>query len=408
MAAKLQAGFEGAPFGWVREILGDTLMNVERDDWLVVSSSKVRTMLKSRRATGDRLALIRTLVWLQGGRLALDAERIVLSPEEEGLLGRFGLRRTGDNDALRLDDDGLDDIVPGLGSAMALDPDVRTVFPSAAPDAPLLRFSQHSRYRSETQKAAVNALFAMPAGGALMVSMPTGSGKSLLFQIAPLWWRTIEAGACVVVVTPTVALATDHERTLRGLPGLENCRALTGSMSPSAKSEVLDAFRRGEIPVLFLSPEAAFGSARSALLEAALPESEKHGLGARLMGFFVDEAHIIESWGRTFRPNFQRLPALLDALLERNPDLRTVLLSATLNGAARDVLRQGYSHGPWLEIHAGVPRYDFDLLVQAYDDEGDRNDTVLKVLDRVPRPAIVYTTQVEHADRLFQKLTAER
>ena len=104
----MQAGFEGAPFGWVREILGDTLMNVERDDWLVVSSSTVRTMLKSRRATGDRLALIRTLVWLQWGRLALDAERIVLSPEEEGLLGRFGLRRTGDNDALRLDDDGLE------------------------------------------------------------------------------------------------------------------------------------------------------------------------------------------------------------------------------------------------------------------------------------------------------------
>ena len=53
-----------------------------------------------------------------------------------------------------------------------------------------------------------------------MVSMPTGSGKSMLFQIAANFEREHTPGACAIVITPTVALALDHERTLSSLRGL--------------------------------------------------------------------------------------------------------------------------------------------------------------------------------------------
>lgn len=383
-------------------------MTAERDAWLEASRERARSALHLRSAPGDRLALIRTLLRLQGGRSELARDGLALSAAEQPLLARFGLRLSADGAVLRLDDHDADEIVPGLRAALELDPDPRTVFATAAPDALLLRFSQHDRYRSQTQKAAINALVTMPAGAALMVSMPTGSGKSLLFQIGPLWWRAREPGACVVVVTPTVALADDHERTLRKLPGLEGSRALTGALTHEARREVLDSFRRGEVPVLLLSPEAAFGSAREALLEAASPSSEKYGLMARLRAFVVDEAHIIESWGRTFRPDFQRLPSLMDGLRERNPELQTILLSATLTPAARDVLRQGYGRGAWLEIHAGVPRYDFDLVVEPFEDQDVRDAAVLDVVDRAPRPAIIYTTLVERAEALHQRLVTER
>ena len=383
-------------------------MTAERDAWLEATRERARSALPSRAAPSDRLALIRTLLRLEGGRIELSREGLSLSAAERPLISRFGLRLSPHGDVLRLDDHDADEIVPGLKAALELDPDPRTVFATAAPDAPLLRFSQHQRYRSETQKAAINALVTMPAGGALMVSMPTGSGKSLLFQIGPLWWRVRDPGACVVVVTPTVALADDHERTLRKLPGLEGSRALTGALTQEARREVLDSFRRGEVPVLLLSPEAAFGSAREALLEAAKPPSEKYGLAARLAALVVDEAHIIESWGRTFRPDFQRLPSLVDGLRERNPELRTILLSATLTPAAREVLRQGYGRGAWLEIHAGVPRYDFDLVVEPFLDRGARDGAVLEVIDRAPRPAIIYTTLVEDADTLHRRLVTER
>lgn len=61
----------------------------------------------------------------------------------------------------------------------------------------------HDAYTSVTQKAAVSALLTMPDAATMMVSMPTGSGKSLLFQLAPLWWRRDVTGACVIVVVPT-------------------------------------------------------------------------------------------------------------------------------------------------------------------------------------------------------------
>lgn len=379
-------------------------MSAERDAWLEGSRTALRMALRDSRAPADRLALIRSLVRLEGGRLSTDALSAP-STEETVMLGRFGLS-LGAPGVLRVNDDDLPDRLPGLAEGLVLDPDPRTVFPTALADAPLLRYSTHRAYRSTTQKAAVHALLSMPVGGALMASMPTGSGKSLLFQLGPLFWREEDPNACVVVITPTVALADDHERTLRGIPGLERSRALTGAVSGAAKTEVLDAFRRGELPVLLLSPEAAFGSARTALLEAALAPGEKYGLKARLAAIFVDEAHIIESWGRTFRPDFQRLPALLAALRERNRNLRTVLLSATLTDAARGVLRQSYGGNGWLEIHAGVPRYDFDLVIQTFDDATLRDELLLQVVDRAPRPAIVYTTEVEKAATLHGTLKA--
>src|SRR3546814_7889936 len=79
---------------------------------------------------------------------------------------------------------------------------------------------------------------------------------------------------------------------------------------------------------------------RSVLLEAATPAGAKYAsLKANLRTLVIDEAHIVESWGRSFRPDFQRLPALVAELRQLNPDLNVVLLSATLPPAARQVLR---------------------------------------------------------------------
>src|SRR3546814_3055811 len=76
----------------------------------------------------------------------------------------------------------------------------------------------------------LRALLTMPPRGGLMVCMPTGSGKSLLFQLDALHGRSLEPASCIAVITPTVALALDHARTLSTVPGLERSRALTGDL----------------------------------------------------------------------------------------------------------------------------------------------------------------------------------
>ncbi len=326
---------------------------------------------------------------------------VALSPEELAAAPRFGLKIA--NGVARLE--GTNGGLPAdFVTAMRLDSAARRPYSLAPADAMLLRASDHSSYRCETQKAALRAVATMPEGATLMVSMPTGTGKSLLFQAAPSLWPS--AGrSCIVLITPTVALALDHERTLRGIAGLEGSRALTGQLDGTERQVLLDGFRRGEVPILILSPELAFGTARAALLDAAMPPSEKGaGVDAHLCGFVIDEAHIVESWGRSFRPDFQRLPALVDDLKARNPALRTMLLSATLGPAARTVLRQAYKNEQWLEIHAGVPRFEFDLAAIDVDTLEDRDAILLDLIDTIPRPAIVYTNQVDHAETLARTL----
>src|SRR5262249_46054467 len=146
-----------------------------------------------------------------------------------------------------------------------------------------------------------------------------------------------------------------------------------------------------------LSPEFALGSARDAILEAATPGEQKYqGLGARLRTLVIDEAHIVESWGRSFRPDFQRLPGLLSDLRQINPGLNVVLLSATLPPAARKVLRSAYgSKGAWLEVNARTPRYELDIVVASYFTADERQADFDFVIDRAPRPMIVYTTLVD-------------
>lgn len=382
-----------------QEVDGDAI-------WVARAMDRCIRALTAATMPADRVALLRSYTRLKGGRIDLDLLPTPLTSDDYALLGRFGLARTNSDRAIRVVDEEDRPDLSGLQSALRFDPVPRHAYEPASPDGVLLRLSQHQRYRTVAQKAATRALLTQPPGSGLMVSMPTGSGKSLLFQIAANFERETQAGACAIVITPTVALALDHERTLSGMRGLETSKALTGDTSFAEAEAIINGFRRGAIPLLLLSPEKALSSSLlDHLVEAATPSSIEFGLEARLTHVFVDEAHIIESWGRSFRPDFQRLPALLGRLRQSNPAIRAVLLSATLPESARRVLRGAWKlDGDWLEIDARLPRYEHDIIVAHYDWESQREAALDFLIDRAPRPAIIYTTQIADAAKLYSRL----
>src|SRR5262245_56446520 len=120
-------------------------------EWRAGSVERCRRALLSARASGDRLALVRSLARLQDGRTDLPAENIRLSPDELSLLARFGLAISG-NFARILDEQ--DDCAPdGFRDAYRLDSAPRVIQPGASPDAVLLRHTSHQTYNTAAQKA---------------------------------------------------------------------------------------------------------------------------------------------------------------------------------------------------------------------------------------------------------------
>ena len=144
-----------------------------------------------------------------------------------------------------------------------------------APDClgdPFLATLNRSHYRSRGQRAAVRAALATPPGGTLVVALPTGEGKSLIFQLIHKVGFVGDDGTgdhgVTLVIVPTVALGVNHEEEAVTLCRLPRPLAYQGGAETNnaiIKQRIAD----GEQGLCFASPEAACGPLRPALGRAA-------------------------------------------------------------------------------------------------------------------------------------------
>ena len=253
----------------------------------------------------------------------------------------------------------------------------------AAADPYLTAFGYDS-YRSPGQRRALRAALSAPRGSTLVVSLPTGEGKSLAFQaLARVGFG--DGPGVTLVVTPTVALAADHEQSSHRL-GFDDTPLAYRAGEAERNQPLLDRIRSGDQSLCFASPEAVCTSLSEPLREAA-----RRG---RLRTIVVDEAHLIDTWGINFRPEFQMLAGLRRQLLELAGErrFRTVLLSATLTHDSIDVLRTIFPGDPFRVVSAARLRPEIGFWVADTTDEATREARVFEALLHLPRPLILYTT----------------
>ncbi len=223
---------------------------------------------------------------------------------------------------------------------------------------------------------------AVLAGEDVLAVMPTGSGKSMCYQLPAL-----VDGGLTVVVSPLIALMRDQVRQMAAL----GVRAATlNSSEPEAdQRDTLEQLADGSLRLLFVSPER--------LASGGLPDRLRK---AGLKRLAIDEAHCVSQWGHDFRPEYRQLGRVRDTL----GSVQIVAFTATADSQTRaDIAAQLFANPPRTVIHS----FDRPNIGLAFEPKDRPRDQIEDFLARhAGASGIVYTASRGGAERLASGLSA--
>ncbi|HEY1350546.1 MAG TPA: DNA helicase RecQ [Ktedonobacteraceae bacterium] len=220
------------------------------------------------------------------------------------------------------------------------------------------------------------------------VLMPTGGGKSLIYQLPALLFPGL-----TIVISPLIALMQDQVARLcaNGVPAA----FVNSSLSASERSAREQAALGGRLKLLYVAPERLMTSDFLSLLTQA-----KARTGLSLLA--VDEAHCVSEWGHDFRPEYRQL-GRLRAL---HPDVPMLALTATATERVRaDILEQLGLNAPFLHV-ASFNRPNLSYEVRPKDRDSYRE--LLSLLGTYENaPVIIYCQTRSRVDELSAALVRD-
>lgn len=139
----------------------------------------------------------------------------------------------------------------------------------------------------------------------IFITSTTGSGKSIMFQLPALFIQEKykELNPLTIIISPLIALMNDQVDSLRS-KNIDSARTIHSNIAPHERETILNEVAEGSCKMLYLSPETL--QARTDIRTL---------IGDRILGLIiVDEAHIVSTWGKTFRADYWYLGIYLQRL----------------------------------------------------------------------------------------------
>jgi len=265
--------------------------------------------------------------------------------------------------------------LPGLG------PEPPRAFAQAAePGAALHEVFGFPAFRPGQREAVAAAL----AGRDVLVVMPTGSGKSLCYQLPALMRADL-----TLVVSPLVSLMTDQvdalERVASGTVALVNAQ-----QDAATNRKAVERAVSGRARLLYVAPER-FSS----------PGFLERIRQARIGLFVVDEAHCVSQWGHDFRPDYFRLA---DAARWLGAEAIVASTATATPQVASDIVARLGLRDP-VRVATGFDRPNLSFtVVPSATKEAAHRGIVTALREPGARPAIVYAGTRAECDRLSARL----
>ena len=233
------------------------------------------------------------------------------------------------------------------------------------------------------------AITALTDGRDVLVVMPTGAGKSAIYQVAGA-----VLGGPVIVISPLIALQRDQRESLLQLDSAEfsgsGVVALNSSLTAAERESALRRLDIGRIDFLFLAPEQLSNRDLLERLARARP---------RLV--VVDEAHCVVSWGHDFRPDY----LLLGDAIDRIGAPPVAALTATAAPPVRAEIAERLRLREPAVCVSGFDRPNLGLAVKTFVDRQAQVQSVVDTAASLSGSGIVYTAKRKDTHELVEALT---
>ncbi|MGN8131101.1 RecQ family ATP-dependent DNA helicase [Paenarthrobacter sp. 22069] len=230
-------------------------------------------------------------------------------------------------------------------------------------------------------------------GRDVLAVMPTGYGKSAIYQVAALHLHQ-ETGRPAVVVSPLIALQEDQLDGLSQVLGPDAAVAINSSHSDADVEASWQSAEQGKAVFLFLAPEQLAKQATVDRIKAL-----------NISLFIVDEAHCVSSWGHDFRPDYLGLGNVREQL--GNPPVAA--LTATASPPVRDEIVERLGMKDPLVLVHGFDRPNISLdVVRHHEDKGKRKAVLEQVAALVRNgQGLLYAATRKDTEKYAEKLAKE-